>query len=77
MTYRELLGYIKDNGMQPIQAVIADEVDSQADVELSDSEFEAVCKEVFYTYVAEIEEPDVWYLVDAELTKRNYKKEWV
>lgn len=77
MTYRELLSYIKDNGMQPIQAVIADEVDSQADVELSDSEFETVCKEVFYTYTAEIEEPDVWYLVDDELTKRNYKKEWV
>ena len=77
MTYRELLGYIKDNGMQPIQAVIADEVDSQADVELSDSEFETVCKEVFYTYIAEMEEPDVWYLVDDELTKRNYKKEWV
>ena len=77
MTCRELLKYIKDNGMQPIQAVIADEIDSQADVELSDSEFETLCKEVFCTYNAELEEPDVWYLVDDELTKRNYKKEWV
>lgn len=77
MTCRELLKYIKDNGMQPIQAVIADEIDSQADVELSDSEFETLCKEVFYTYNAELEEPDVWYLVDDELTKRKYKKEWV
>ena len=77
MTYRELLRYIRDNGMRPIQAVIADEVDLQTDVELSDSEFEAICKEVLYAYDFAVEEPEVWRLVENELTKREYRKEWV
>lgn len=73
MKYREMVKFLNDNGIYAIQPIIANEVDAQLEKDISDEEFENVCHEIYGTYLDFIEEPDIWTLVDEELTKRGYK----
>ena len=73
MKYREMVKFLNDNGIYAIQPIIANEVGAQLEKDISDEEFENVCHEIYGTYLDSIEEPDIWTLVDEELTKRGYK----
>ena len=74
MKYGEMTQFLNDNGIMVIQPVIANEVNSQLEVVISDNEFEEICEKIYNIYLDCIEEPDIWYLVDEELTKRGYKE---
>ena len=73
MKYREMVKFLNDNGIDAIQPIIANEVDAQLTKDIGDEEFESVCKEVYGLYLSCFEEPDIWDLVDEELTNRGYK----
>ena len=73
MKYREMTKFLKDNGISAIQPIIAREVEAQLEKNISDEEFENICCKIYNTYLDCIEEPDIWYLVDEELTKKEYK----
>lgn len=74
MKYGEMTKFLNDNGIYVMQPVIANEVSAQLEVDISEDEFEEICGKVYEIYLDCIEEPDVWYLVDEELTKRGYKE---
>lgn len=76
MKYSEMTQFLYDNGITPIQTIIAQNVNVQLSFghNMPEDEFEEVCAEVYETYLDYIEEPDIWYLVDEELTKRGYKE---
>jgi hypothetical protein len=74
MKYSEMTKFLNDNGILVIQPVIANEVDAQLEVDIPEVEFESICAVIYETYLDCIEEPDIWYLVDEELTKRGYKE---
>lgn len=74
MKYAEMTKFLNDNGIMAMQPVIANEVNAQLEVSISEEEFEEVCAKVYDIYLDCIEEPDIWYLVDEELTKRGYKE---
>lgn len=74
MKYREMIKFLNDNNICLMQPIIADYVNTQLEVDISDDEYEDVCAKIFETYLDCIEEPDVWYLVDEELIKRGYKE---
>ena len=74
MKYSEMTQFLNDNGIMVIQPVIANEVNSQLEAVISDNEFEEICEKICNIYLDCIEEPDIWYLVDEELTKRGYKE---
>ena len=74
MKYSEMTQFLNDNGIMTIQPVIANEVNSQLQTSISDGEFEEICEKIYEIYLDCIEEPDIWYLVDEELTERGYKE---
>lgn len=74
MKYREMNKFLMDNGIKTMQPVIANEVDAQLEVDITDEEFEEICDKLFNIFLDCIEEPDVWYLVDEELMARGYKE---
>ena len=72
MKYSEMEKFLNDNGILIIQPVIANEVDCQLPHEISDEEFEEICKSVEDAYVSSFEECDIWELVNQELIMRGY-----
>lgn len=76
MKYRELAKFLNDNGITVMQPVIASEVDAQLERDIPDEEFEDICQKVYEAYLNSIEEPDIWCLVDEELTKRGLKGDY-
>lgn len=76
MKYREMVKFLNDNDIKVMQLVIANEVNAQLEKDIIDEEFENVCSKIYDIYLDCIEEPDIWYLVDEELTKRGYKGEF-
>lgn len=76
MKYREMVKFLNDNDIKVMQPVIANEVNAQLEKDIIDEEFENVCSKIYDIYLDCIEEPDIWYLVDEELTKRGYKGEF-
>ena len=74
MKYKEMVKFLNDNNILVMQPVIASEVSNQLEVEVSDEEFEEICAEVYDTYCYCEREPDIWYLVNDELVKREYKE---
>ena len=74
MKYREMTKFLNDNGIYVMQPVIANEVDAQLETEITDEEYEDVCKTLYEQYLGCIEEPDIWWLVNDELVKRGYKE---
>ena len=73
MKYSEMVKFLNDNGIDAIQPIIASEVDAQLEKDIGDEEFEIVCYKIYGAYLDCDEEPDMWYLVDEELTERGYK----
>lgn len=73
MKYGEMVKFLNDNGIMVKQPVIANEVSAQAQTNIPTDEFEEICAKIYEIYLDCIEEPDIWYLVDEELTKRGYK----
>lgn len=74
MKYGEMVKFLNDNGIDAIQPIIANEVSAQLEQNITDEEFESVCKKIYSIYLDCIEEPDIWYLVDEELVNRGYKE---
>lgn len=76
MKYGKMVKFLNDNGIMVMQAVIANEVNSQLSTSISDDKFEDVCESIFKAYLDNALDPDIdiWYLVDEELTKRGYKE---
>lgn len=74
MKYKEMTKFLNDNNVFVMQPVIASEVSSQLEVNISDEDFEEVCEEIYNTYLYSDREPDVWELVNNELIRREYKK---
>ena len=75
MKYREMVKFLNDNNIMVMQPVIANEVDAQLETDITDEEFENICEVIYEDYLDCIEEPDIWYLVNDELTKRGYKEQ--
>lgn len=73
MKYSEMVKFLNDNGIDAIQPIIASEVNAQLETSINDEEFEAVCNKIYGAYLDCDEEPDMWDLVDEELSKRGYK----
>ncbi len=73
MKYSEMTKFLNDNGILVMQPVIANELDAQLEHNIPEEEFEDICKSVEDAYLSCFEEPDIWELVDEELTKRGYK----
>lgn len=73
MKYSEMIKFLNDNDIKVMQPVIANEVKAQLEKDISEEEFESVCEKIYDIYLDCIEEPDIWYLVDEELTERGYK----
>lgn len=78
MKYAEMNQFLHDNGIQPMQPVIANAVLFQLEEDIPDEEFEEICEEVYGNYLdcSSTEEPDIWYLVDDVLTDRGLKEGW-
>lgn len=73
MKYSEMVKFLNENGIDAIQPIIASEVGAQLERDITDEEFESVCDEIYGLYLDCDEEPDMWCLVDEELTARGYK----
>lgn len=73
MKYSEMVKFLNDNGILVMQPVIAHELDSQLEHDIPEEEFEDICANVLDMYLSCYEEPDIWDLVDEELTKRGLK----
>jgi hypothetical protein len=73
MKYSEMTKFLNDNDIKVMQPVIASEVESQLQMDIPEEEFEKICAKVYDIYLNSIDEPDIWYLVDEELTERRYK----
>jgi hypothetical protein len=73
MKYSEMVKFLNNNGIDAIQPIIASEVNAQLEKNITDDEFENVCHKIYGAYLDCDEEPDMWYLVDEELTERGYK----
>lgn len=73
MKYSEMVKFLKEHGINAIQPIIASEVGAQLEKDITDEEFENVCHKIYGTYLDCDDEPDMWYLVDGELTARGYK----
>lgn len=74
MKYSEMTKFLNDNDIKVMQPVIANEVSAQLEVDITDEEFEKVCDIIYDAYLSCFEEPDIWELVDEELTKCGYKE---
>jgi hypothetical protein len=74
MKYSEMVKFLNDNGIFVMQPVIASEVNSQLEHSIPEEEFEDICRCVEDAYLSAYEEPDIWDLVDEELTQRGYKE---
>ena len=74
MKYSEMTKFLNDNGIYVMQPVIANEVSAQLEVDISEEEFEEICASVYSDYLSCYQEPDIWQLVDEELTARGYKE---
>lgn len=74
MKYREMVKFLNDNDIRVMQPVIANEVNAQLDIDITDEDFENVCKSIYDIYLGCMEEPDIWILVDEELIARGYKE---
>lgn len=76
MKYSEMVRFLNDNGIKVMQPVIASELDAQLETDISEEEFEEICASVEDKYLCCFEEPDIWELVDEELTARGYKGDY-
>ena len=74
MKYKEMVKFLNDNKVLVMQPVIANEVANQLEVDISEDEFEELCEEIYETYLYCEREPDIWNLVNNELTRREYKE---
>ena len=72
MKYREMTKFLNDNGIYAMQPVIANELEAQLQTDITDEEFEEICEHVMCAYLSCFEEPDIWELVNYELTQRGY-----
>lgn len=75
MKYKEMVKFLNDNGICVMQPVIASEVSTQLEVDISDEDFEEVCDEIYAAYLYCDTELDTWSLVHNELIRREYKFE--
>lgn len=75
MKYREMVKFLNDNKIYVMQPVIASELDAQLETEITDKEYEDICKTVFEQYLDSIDEPDIWWLMNDELVKRGHKED--
>lgn len=73
MKYSEMVKFLNDNGIDAIQPIIASEVNAQLEKDISDEEFEVVCHKIYGKYLDCDEEPNIWDLVDEELSIRKFK----
>ena len=73
MKYSEMERFLNDNGIKVMQPVIASEVDAQLETDIPEEEFEEICEYIYDIYLGCFDEPDIWQLVDEELTARGYK----
>lgn len=73
MKYSEMVKFLNDNRIDAIQPIIASEVSAQLEKDIADEEFESVCHRLYGKYLDCDEEPNMWDLVDEELTSRGYK----
>lgn len=73
MKYSEMVKFLNDNGIYVIQPVIASELDAQLEHSIPEEEFEDICRAVEDAYLGAFEEPDIWELVNEELTTRELK----
>ena len=76
MKYGEMVTFLYENNIRVMQPVIATEVNSQLEVDISEDEFEEICEKIYNTYLNCVADPDIdiWYLVDEELSNRGYKE---
>lgn len=74
MKYSEMVKFLNNNSILVMQPVVANEVSAQLETDIPEEEFEEICAVVFREYLACYEEPDIWTLVDLELTNRGYKE---
>lgn len=76
MKYSEMIKFLNDNGILLMQAVIANEVDSQLEHGVSEDEFEDICKTVYKTFLGSCldSNADTWNMVHDELCKRGLSK---
>ena len=73
MKYSEMVKFLNDNGIKVMQPVIANEVDAQLEYMIHIDDFEEICDCIYRLYLGCFEEPDIWQLVDQELTARGLK----
>ena len=73
MKYSSMVKFLNDNGILVMQPVIASELDAQLEHSIPEEEFEDICRAVEDTYLSCFDEPDIWELVDEELTRRGLK----
>ena len=73
MTYSELLDYLNKNNIPAVKFFIAEEVDRWSDL-FPAEEFEDICDCVYSAYLRAYEEPDIYFLVQAELQARGYEE---
>lgn len=73
--YGKMVKFLKDNGIDVIQPLIANEVSFQLAKNISSDEYESICKEVYDTYSKRVNAgySDVWIIVHMVLEKRGYK----
>lgn len=74
MKYSEMIKFLNDNDILVMQPVIASEVNSQLEADITENEFEEICTKVFDAYLSSVNEPDIWYLVDEVLVEGGYKE---
>lgn len=72
MKYKDILKFLKDNDIKYAQPLIAIEVSSQLEEDISDDEFEEICKEIHDIYL-DCVQADIWDLTNEVLIKRGYK----
>ena len=74
MKYRKMVKFLNDNNIKVMQPVIANEVNTQLETDITDEEFENVCEVIYEDYLDCVGEPDIWYLVHDELVAAGYKE---
>ena len=74
MKYNEMVKFLKDNGINTIQPIIANEVSAQLEENVSDEEFENICHKIYVICCDCVESPNIHDLVNEELVIMGYKQ---
>ena len=73
MNYTQSLKFLKENNILVAKVVVANEVESQLKKEITESKFERICTKIYNKWINSINPPNIWELVDEELTSRKLK----